>query len=298
MSRNAIMRTMAALIALATSATLAAEWRRESPRRASASVSQTNGLWNISVQFVPVTSFEENKNLLENHRMAQSIAEWGLLKELNAKPTQTLETTGVEKTAFSVRKDFVFADFSIPTGGVCLVEKKVPAVKDIGEAPERPSLPPWPDTVADIKICDGETEAILRRHPFFMETGGAKILRLEDGKALIVAIGMTDAAKSPVARRTIAESKARAALVSQVNGIKVFTEKRLDEKNVTKISEKGEAAFEISESTERIRSISAGKIQGLGTVGTWVLKDENQFCLAIGRVIAAGEVEEFISSVQ
>jgi len=296
--KNVIARMIAASVALATVAALAAEWRRESPRMASASVSQTNGLWNISVRFVPVVSFEENKNLLENHRMARSVAEWGLLKELKAKPSQTLEMSGLEKIAFSVEDDFAAAVFSVPIEGVRLVEKKAPVSKDNGDVQERPSAPAWPDTITDIKICDGETEAILRRHPFFIETGGAKILRLENGKALIIAIGMTDAAKPPVSRRTIAENKARAALVSQVNGIKVFTEKRLDEKTVSNMSGKGEAAFEISESTERIRSISAGKIQGLEVVGTWVLKDGNQFCLAIGRIIAADEVAEFVLPVQ
>ena len=159
-------------------------------------------------------------------------------------------------------------------------------------------MPKWPDSVVDIEIGNDEIEAILRRHPFFIETGGAKILRLEDGRALIVSIGMTDAAKSPIARRTIAESKARAALVSQVNGVKVFTEKRVDEKMITKVTERGESAIELCESTERIRSTSTGKIQGLGIIGTWIVKDENSFCLAVGRIIPAKEVGQYITDIK
>lgn len=91
-------------------------------------------------------------------------------------------------------------------------------------------MPKWPDSVVSVEISNGEIEAILRKHPFFIKTGGAKILCLEDGRALIVSIGITDASKSPIASRTIAESKARAALVSQVNGVKVFTERDLSMK--------------------------------------------------------------------
>ena len=75
--------------------TSAAEWRQRSPRMATANVFSTNGTWNIAVSFVPVMAFEENKNLLENHRLAVTIAEWGLLKELHAAPSQMLETSGL-----------------------------------------------------------------------------------------------------------------------------------------------------------------------------------------------------------
>ena len=291
------LSTLVSFTLIATFEISAAEWRRKSPRKATVNVAMSNGIWNISVSFVPVLSFEENKNLLENHRMARMIAEWGLLKELHATSSQVLETSGLQKAAFSVSQNVVNAEFIVPQEGVRLVERRPPVrMQDVGAVPKK-QMPKWPDSLVDIEISNGEIEAILRRHPFFIKTGGAKILRLEDGRALIVSIGMTDAAKSPIARRTIAESKARAALVSQVNGVKVFTEKRVDEKTITKVTERGESAFEFCESTERIRSTSTGKIQGLDIIGTWIVKDENSFCLAVGRIIPAKEIEQYITDI-
>ena len=286
-----------ASVFIAADSASAAEWRRKSPVNASACVSHTNGIWQISVKFHPVTSFEEGKNLLENHKIAQTIAEWGLLKELHASPTQTLEVSGLRKTSFSVGKDAVRAKFSVPLEGVRLVERKAAAHK---QPAANVKIPDWPDSVVDVEIGDEEIEAILRRHPFFIKTGGAKILRLEDGRALIVSIGMTDAAKPTVARRTLAKSKAQSALMTHVNGIRVFTEKRLGEKTFATFSKHGEAAIELCESTECIKSESKGKLLGLdiNIIGTWIVKDENTFCLAIGRLIPADEVPQFVSTVQ
>ena len=283
---------------VATVEASATEWRRKSPRNATVEIFSTNGQWNISVRFVPVTSFEENKNLLESHRLALAIAEWGLLKELNAAPSQMLETTGLKKTAFSICKDVVKAGFVVPQEGVRLVEREMSVRKQKEGVVQNTPMPEWPDSVVDVEITNNEIEAILRRHPFFIKTGGAKILRLEDGRALIVSIGMTDASKEPIARQIIAESKARAALVSHVNGVKVFTEKRVEEKTITKVTERGESAFEFCESTERIRSTSTGKIQGLGIIGTWIVKDENSFCLAVGRIIPVKEFEQYITDIK
>ena len=292
--RLAMLIAVASVFIAAASAS-AAEWRRKSSANASACVSHTNGIWQISVKFHPVTSFEEGKNLLENHKIAQTIAEWGLLKELHASPTQTLEVSGLRKTSFSVGKDTVRAEFSVPLEDVRLVERKAAVHKQPAANVE---IPDWPDSIVDVEIGDEEIEAILRRHPFFIKTGGAKILRLEDGRALIVSIGMTDAAKPAVARRTIAENKARSALAAHVNGVRVFTEKRLDEKTSATLSKHGEAAIELCESTERIKSESKGRLQGLDIIGTWIVKDENTFCLAIGRLIPADEVSQFVSTVQ
>lgn len=289
---------LVAFALIATVETFAAEWRQRSPRMATANVFSTNGTWNIAVSFVPVMAFEENKNLLENHRLAVTIAEWGLLKELHAAPSQMLETSGLQKTAFSVCQNVVNAEFIIPQEGVRLVERKAPVYKRNEGTVHRNHMPKWPDSVVSVEISNGEIEAILRKHPFFIKTGGAKILCLEDGRALIVSIGITDASKAPIARRTIAESKARAALVSQVNGVKVFTEKRLVDETITKVSEHGESAIELCGSTERIRSTSTGKIQGLGIIGTWIVKDENLFCLAVGRIIPASEVKQYITEIK
>ena len=40
------------------------------------------------------------------------------------------------------------------------------------------------------------------------------------------------------------------------------------------------------------------KIQGLGIIGTWIVKDENLFCLAVGRIIPASEVKQYITEIK
>lgn len=286
-----------AVFLLSAATCLAAEWREKSPRQPVASVSAEDGTWRIVVSFLPVTSFDEGKNRLENERISRSIAEWGLLRELGAKPDLMLETSGMVRTEFFVEADRVRSVYTVPTNGVRLVNRpSEPIGFPEPETAAAPAKPEWPAAVADVSFDDPDVENFLCRYPFLMETGGAKIVRLADGMALVISIGMTDAAKSPLARRTVAEQKARAALVTAANGVRVYTETRLVEAT-TVIATNGveSSAVEFSESTERICSESSGWLPGLPVLGTWTLKDEGLFCLAIGRLLPKEETARLLS---
>lgn len=252
-----------------------------------------DGTWNVSVSFLPVTSFDDAKNLQENNLMAVNLAEWGLWKEMGGTPDQILEVSGLEKTAFSADAQKVSAVFRVPKDGCRLVPRPAEEEK---AAPEE-TLPPWPDSVADAKINGREMEKYLREHPFLLETGGAKLVRRADGRLLVVSIGMIDASKPPLLRRKMAENRARTALVSLGNKIRVYDFASHSEKAVTSLSDTGEEKGELfEESTERIESEVGGWLPGLPVAGTWILKEDNLFCLAIGELLSGEDAQRFFPS--
>ena len=281
-----------AVLLAAVAAASAAEWRRDSLRQSVAEVADMGEAWSIAVSFLSVTSFDDAKNLLENELMARNLAEWGLWKEMGGNSGQDLEVPGMEKMAFSPDSQRVRAVFRVPKDGCRLVPRPVEEAEQ-GEYP----LPPWPDTVADAKINGREMEKYLREHPFLLETGGAKIVRRADGKLLVISIGMIDADKPPLPRRKMAENRARTALVALGNQVRVYKFASHSEKAVVGVSEGGvEQGDLFEESTERIESEVAGWLPGLPVAGTWILKEDNLFCLAIGELLTEEDARRFFPS--
>ena len=286
---------LAALLLCAAIAAHAAEWRFKSLRRPIASVSQNDGEWRIVVTFLPVSAFEdEAKNRIENERLAKTFAEWGLLRELGASDGQMLETAGLVRKEFSTTEETASAVFVVPVSNVRLVDKPKP----VASAKDGAGKPPiqWPDKFSEVKFDNDEIADFLHGHPFFMEVGGVKVVRLADGRVLAIAIGMIDAAKPKTIRRKMAENRARSALVSEVHGIRTYTSSKYSEQVKTRVAGGEETPELFEESGETIISESAGWAPGLPIVGSWILKDDGQFCVAIGELMTAERAKELIKT--
>lgn len=286
---------LATLLLCAAVTAHAAEWRFKSLRRPIASVSQNDGEWRIVVTFLPVSAFEdEAKNRIENERLAKTFAEWGLLRELGASDGQMLETSCLIRKEFSTTEESANAVFAVPVSNVRLIDKPKRVVSAKDEA-EKPSLQ-WPDKFAEVKFDNDEIAEFLHGHPFFMEVGGVKVIRLADGRVLAIAIGMIDMAKPKTMRKKMAENRARTALVSEVHGIRTYTSSKHSELVETHVDGDDENAELFEESNETIISESAGWAPGLPIVGSWILKNDDQFCVAIGELMDAEKAKELLKT--
>lgn len=289
-------RCLAALLLCAAVTVHAGEWTFKSLRRPVAKVSQKEGVWRIAVTFLPVATFDDSgKNLTENRRLAKTFAEWGLLRELGASDDQMLEVSGLERLEFNVSEEMVKALFTVPVSDARLVAKpkaEQPTASN-GEASAELS---WGEQFSEVKFDNQDIAHILHRNPFFMETGGAKIIRMADGGVLAIAIGMIDASKPKTMRKKMAENRARSALVSEAHGIRTYTSSTYSEKVKTHLSGDKEATELFEESSETIISESAGWAPGLPVVGSWILKDDGQFCVAIGEIMPAERAKELFKT--
>lgn len=139
-------------------------------------------------------------------------------------------------------------------------------------------------------------DPILRDHPFLMQEGGAMFLHLPGGTNVLFSIGMTDRRKTgkPTAeamrQRRVAEEKAKKAIAESIHGIhvKIFVQTR----ETTVIQRKGdteEVLEDLTEIFEKSESDVSEMILGLPVVGTWILKEDDTFCLAIGRLFPPSE---------
>lgn len=148
-----------------------------------------------------------------------------------------------------------------------------------------------PQGVAQAKI-DAEFEHILLAHPFLMQEGGAKFIQLPGGTNLLFAVGVTDRKKTAnpaaeaIRQRRVADVKARRAVTEALHGISVVSFVQTTEKTVVKRNGKGEEVVveDLTELLQRSETDISGWIPGLPVVGTWVLPDDDLFCLAIGRM--------------
>lgn len=273
----------------------AREWTFKSPRRPVAKVSQEEGVWRIAVSFLPVSAFDDSgKNLTENRRLAKTFAEWGLLRELGASDDQMLEVSGLERLEFNVSEEMVKALFTVPVPNARLVAK--PTEQPTASNGEASAELAWGEQFSEVKFDNQDIAHILHRNPFFMETGGAKIIRMADGRVLAIAIGMIDASKPKTMRKKMAENRARSALVSAVHGIRTYTLSMHSEKAKTHVSGDKEEAELFEESSETIISDSAGWAPGLPIVGSWILNEDGQFCLAIGEILPAERAKELLKT--
>lgn len=136
---------------------------------------------------------------------------------------------------------------------------------------------------------------ILESHPFLMHEGGAMFLRLSGGTNVLFAVGCTDRretanpAQEVLRQRRVAEAKARKAVTEALHGISVRSFVQTTEKTVVRREGDDEVVIEdLAELLEKSESAVSGWIPGLPVVGTWVLTENDLFCLAIGRIIPPG----------
>ena len=138
---------------------------------------------------------------------------------------------------------------------------------------------------------DPAFEPILTAHPFLMQEGGAMFLRLPGGTNVLFSVGFTDRRTTPkpaqeaLRQRRVAEAKAKRAVTEALHGIRVRSFVQTTEKTVVRREGDEEVVIEdLVELLEKSESEVSGWIPGLPVVGTWILTEDDLFCLAIGRI--------------
>jgi len=143
------------------------------------------------------------------------------------------------------------------------------------------------DKFLDVEI-EKPFDVYLSKQPLLMEVSGAKIIRLENGNRVVIAVASTalkdNSAKERLRAEKVCRTKAFASVVAEKEGVQVAQMERVKEETV--IVMKGEK--ETGKSVSEYLQITTAKVQGIAkdmpVVGKWKSKDGDVFYLAIGMV--------------
>lgn len=128
----------------------------------------------------------------------------------------------------------------------------------------------------------------LRANPLLMEVPGAKIIRLDDGKQMILAVASTvladDRAKTRQDAEKVCRLKALASVVAEKQGAQVAHVEKVEERTVIVLEDGKEKGKSVSEVLQITQSHVKGLAPGLSVVGRWKSKDGQTFYLALGLV--------------
>ena len=126
----------------------------------------------------------------------------------------------------------------------------------------------------------------LFSNPLLMETAGAKIIRLSNGQSLIISVEFVELGDnfkaSILEAKNKCEIKARANILGQTKGYKIYRTETLEEKTEIRLDNSIEQGKSLSTYTNIIKSETSGIIKGMEVIGTWKSKDKLLFYLAIG----------------
>jgi hypothetical protein len=139
---------------------------------------------------------------------------------------------------------------------------------------------------------DKPFEAYLLSNPLLMEVTGAKVIRLDDGNRVMIAVASTvlkdNSAKERLRAERVCRVKALASVVAEKKGVQVAHVEHLKERTVTVIDNGKETAKSVSELLQVTQTKVEGIARDMPVVGMWRSKDGTVFYLAIGGVYDKG----------
>jgi hypothetical protein len=128
----------------------------------------------------------------------------------------------------------------------------------------------------------------LRGNALLMEVAGAKVVRLKNGRRIVLGIGSVvlkdAAARTRIDAEKVCKVKALAAVVGEREGVQVAHEEKIEDKTVIVIDEKGEKGKSVSEVLSITRTKTQGVVKGMSVVGKWLSKDGKVLYLAMGSI--------------
>jgi hypothetical protein len=128
--------------------------------------------------------------------------------------------------------------------------------------------------------------AYLRANPLLMEVPGAKIIRLDDGKQVILAVASTvlddDKPRTRLNAEKVCRVKALASVVAEKQGVQVAHLEKVEERTVIVLEDGKEKGKSVSEVLQITQSQVKGLAPGMSVVGRWKSKDGQTFYLALG----------------
>jgi hypothetical protein len=135
-------------------------------------------------------------------------------------------------------------------------------------------------------VIERPYDAYLKSNALLMDVTGAKVLRLPDGKKVVLAVASTvlrdGSADDRLRAERVCRIKALASVVAEKEGVQIASLERLEEKTVVVVENGKETSKSVSELLEVTRARVEGIARDMPVVGRWKSKDGKVFYLAIG----------------
>lgn len=136
-------------------------------------------------------------------------------------------------------------------------------------------------------------DAYLAAKPLLMEYAGATVIKLDDGRKVILSVASTtvndDSPKDRLRMQKVCRSKALANVVAETRGIQVAYASKVEDRTQIVIENGKETAKSIEEVLEVSTTTVEGLVANLPVVGTWYSKDRSLFYVAVGMVFGDGK---------
>ena len=143
------------------------------------------------------------------------------------------------------------------------------------------------------RFSDVEIEEAFRPYLtsnlLIMELTGAKVIRLSDGRKVLISVASTPmkdgSAKDRLRAERVCRSKAFANIVAEKKGVQVSHMEKLEEKSRIVIDGKGETGTSVSELLQVTKTKVDGIAKDMPVVGRWKSKDGDIFYMAVGVIV-------------
>jgi hypothetical protein len=135
---------------------------------------------------------------------------------------------------------------------------------------------------------DPRFEGYLRANPLLMEVPGAKVIRLDNGNQVVLAVASTvlkdDSADERLRAEKVCRIKALASFVAEKQGVQLAHVEQVKEMTVVVIENGKETGKSVTEVLQMTNARVQGIAQELPVVGCWQSADSKVFYLALGAV--------------
>jgi hypothetical protein len=147
---------------------------------------------------------------------------------------------------------------------------------------------PGQDRFSEIEI-EKPFDTYLRSNVLLMEVTGAKVIRLGNGRQVVLAVASTplkdNRAKDRLRAEKVCRAKALASVVAEKRGVQVSHVETVEEKTVVVLDGEKERAKSVSEALQVTKTKVEGITKDMPVVGRWKSKDRDVFYLALGVVV-------------
>jgi len=135
---------------------------------------------------------------------------------------------------------------------------------------------------------DARFEGYLRTNPLLMAVPGAKVIRLDNGNQVFLAVASTvlkdDSAEERLRAEKVCKLKALASLLAENRGVQLAHIEQVRKKTMVILEKGREGGQTMTEVLQLTSARVQGVAQGLPVVGRWQSADGKVFYLAIGAV--------------
>lgn len=150
------------------------------------------------------------------------------------------------------------------------------------------SLSLTPDNFSDL-VVEKPFDGYLLSNPLLMEVTGAKIILLNNGNRVVLAVASTvlkdNSANERLRAEKVCRIKALVSVVAEKRGVQVCHTEKVEEKTVVVLDGDKETAKSISDLLQITRTKVEGITKDMPVVGRWKSKKGEVFYIALGIIL-------------